>query len=932
MLKIYDLRTEYLENPLGIDAKQPRFSWKLKSTEKNIMQKFYHLIASYDKQGNNVIWDSGKVEGEDSQQILWCGAKLKSMEKIYWRVRVWAGEELVESEIASFEMGLLEVADWKAKWIEPEEDLKIDNRMPSPYLRKEFKVDSGLKQARIYQSAHGLYEFWVNNEKGTEDVFKPGFTSYYNRIQYQTYDITSMLKEGINCWAVVLGDGWWRGLTGGFYRNNFGYKVSFIGQIVLEYEDGSIQYVVSDEAFKTSTGGLLQSDMKEGDIYDANKEPVGWKLQGYDDSLWKNVHLEKDGYEHIHTLIPSRSVPIKEKEVFLPKVLRTPNGEVVLDFGQNIAGYVRMRLRGGKPGQKVTLVHGEALDEDGNFTLKNLIIDQPNARLQTVEYIMKGIGEEYCPMFSIFGFQYVLLKGYMEEILPGDFIAVAVYSDMEETGVFRCSNSLINKLVDNSRWSQKGNFLDVPTDCPTRERSPWSGDSQIYVRTASDFMNVYSFFEKWLQDLSLEQFSSGKVANTIPATAAIHNPEELKRKLEQVEMIPEGMTKLILKMTLGDSENGGIVDGSAGWGDTAVITPYVLYLCYGDKRILENQYNSAKKWVDYIIKEAKKTNPVYRELEYYNNSADSSYVWDTGYHWGEWVEPDIDLGNEGTIMNLYNYPDYNTATMYYFYSSKLLSKMAGILGKKDEEEKYRSISDNVKRVFNKYFIYDDGTIKEGRQAPNVRALAFGLVDDSKKKSVANKLEELVRNNSYKLNTGFLATPYLLKVLVDCGNIDAAFKILEQTESPNWLFNVKAGATTILEKFNGFEKCSGSFNHYSLGAVCNFLFEYVAGIRPEIEHPGYKHFILKPTTGGTLTDAYSEFESIYGTIRSSWKKINNNIEYEFMVPVNTSATIYIYAQKQEFYKIKKEYKNAEYIDGNICIAVGSGKWNITIEEK
>lgn len=929
MLEIYDLRTEYRKDPLGIDAEKPRLSWKIRSSESNVMQTAYEITASSDPNGQNAIWNSGRIASDASQHVLWDGPALSSGERVYWKVTVEAGNDVAVSPTATFEMGLLHPLDWQAEWIELEDAVDPDAYKPAPYLRREFDVRAGLTKARIYQSAHGLYEFWINGERGTQDVFKPGFTSYYARTQYQAYDITALLVPGRNCWAVALGDGWWRGKTGGITRNNFGYKVSFIGQIVLTYADGTTEVIPSDKRFKTATGGLLKSDMKEGDLFDARLEPGGWKMAGFDDSGWKHTHAESEGHGDVRTLIASRSVPVREHETFSATVLKTPNGETVLDFGQNIAGYVQMKLRGGQPGQTVMLVHGEALDENGNFTQKNIKID-PNTRLQEVEYIMRGKEEEhYIPLFSIFGFQYVLIKGYQGEILPGDFAAVAVYSAMDETGEFTCSHPLINQLVSNSRWSQKGNFMDVPTDCPTRERSPWTGDSQVYVRTATDFMNVYPFFEKWLLDLNIEQFASGKVANTIPSTISIHNPVEWQRQRAKIDAVSDPTIKMVMEMAMGDLENGSLADGSSGWGDTATITPYTLYLCYGDPRILENQYSSAKTWVDYIIREAEKANPTYADLEYYRNPDDAKYVWDTGYHWGEWLEPDVMLAESPQgIMHLYQHPQYAVATMYYFYSASLVSKMAAILGKPDDEQQYKEIAANVRRVYNTYFIREDGTISEGRQAPNVRALAFGLVDETKKQAVAAKLAQMVTENGCRLNTGFLATPYLLHVLADNGYAELAFKVLEQEQSPSWLFNVKAGATTILEDWQGFEKCVASFNHYSFGAVCDFLFAGIAGIRPEIEHPGYKHFLLKPLVGGTLTEAHAKYESIYGPIESSWIRNGDTVDYTFVVPANTTATVMLTADETSLELIKRTYPDAVYENGRICFSVGSGRWQVT----
>ena len=931
-MNIYDLKAEQRIQPLGIDQDKPRLSWKIENQKPNTIQTAYHIFAYQDAKEQELLWDGGKVISDQSVAVRWNGPKLVSGQRVYWKVQVETkggkGEsEHSESKLTWFEMGILQEEDWKAEWIEPEEEVEIDGRMPAAYLRKTFEVRHGLKSARIYQSAHGLYEFWINGAEGTKDRFKPGFTSYYHRLQYQAYDITHILHLGKNCLAVALGDGWWRGTTGGIYRNNFGYKTAYIGQIKLQYEDGSYEYIVSDESFLTATGGLLENDMKEGEVFDARLERE-WKNTEYDDSSWNKVHIETDIFARKDMLVASEGVPVREKEVFEPNIKRMPGGDVVLDFGQNIAGYVKMCLRGLKAGEKVTLIHGEALDENGNFTLKNLIIDKPKAKIQRIEYIARGDDEEtYCPMFAIFGFQYVLISGYDGEIEPGDFQALALYSDMEESGRFNCSNPLINKLIDNSRWSQKGNFMDVPTDCPTRERSPWSGDSHIYAKTASRFMNVYGFFEKWMKDLSAEQFASGKVPNTIPLTAAIHNPQELKRRMQAIDAMPdEGMTKQIMKMTLGTPENGGLVDGSAGWGDTAVITPYIMYLCYGDKTILENQYESAKKWVEYMQKEAANASERYTDMPWYEEAEDAKYIWDTDFHFGEWLEP-VEQGDNPTL-ELYQNPDYKTATMYYFHSADLLGQIAEILGK-EEATVYKQLARRVKEVYNRYFISEDGTITEGRQAPHVRALAFGLADEEHQSAVAAKLISLVRENGYKLNTGFLATVHLLPVLVDCGYIEEAYRVLEQTECPGWLYNVKAGATTILETWDGFAKCAESFNHYSYGAVCDFLFEYTAGIRPLLDTPGYKKFVLHPVMGGSLKEAKAEYESNYGKIISAWKRMEQGVEYEFKIPVNTSAVIRIPAEKRQYQVVQKEYPQAVYEGGLIVLETGSGEVRFTI---
>ena len=553
-----------------------------------------------------------------------------------------------------------------------------------------------------------------------------------------------------------------------------------------------------------------------------------------------------------------------------------------------------MTLRKQPKGEAVSLYHGETLDLDGNFTQKNIMLENPDVGIQKITYICTGESEEiYQPTFSIFGFQYVKIEGLSGEPDPADFIAIAVYSDMGDTGDFTCSNELINKLVSNSRWSQKGNFMDVPTDCPTRERSPWSGDSHIYAATAVRFMGAYPFFEKWLGDLPLEQFVSGKVPNTIPISASLHNIKELERKKKKMESLPEGsIIKLALKMTLGTPENGGEIEGSAGWGDTSVITPYAMYLATGDRAILKNQYASGRKWVDYMIREAGKKSPVYSNQPWYKNE-DWRYVWDVDFHFGEWCEPDSNSGDPMETMQLYYHPDYLTATMYLYSTTKLLSEIAAILGKTADADKYAAYAGKVREVYNRWFISGDGVIKEGRQAPNVRALAFNLADEEKRPAVLKKLVEMVVKNNYHLNTGFLSTVYLLPVLADNGYPNLAYRLLEQEDCPGWLYNVKAGATTILENWDGFVKCRNSFNHYSYGAVCEFLFSHCTGIQPMAEHPGYKEFILRPIPGGTLRNASAVQETAFGTIRSAWQKEGDDItRYDFTIPTNTKAHVYL----------------------------------------
>ncbi len=749
-----------------------------------------------------------------------------------------------------------------AKWICHPEDNRETRLVP--VFRRNFAVKTGLKAAHLYLTAHGIYEAEINSRPITEDKFTPGLTSYYHRIQVQEYDVTTMLHPGENVWQTTVGDGWWR------WNNNFGGRLALYGYLELEYAGGT-ETISTDESFFAGIGSILKTDLQQGETYDARRES----------SDWHPAALETAHTDAVQ--IPTEGVPVREKERFAGTLFRDSAGNLVIDFGQNIAGYVKMRLFNTKPGQTVRLKHGEALDLEGKFSTANC--DGGKAEFQEITYICKGAAvEEYTPHFAVFGFRYALLEG----VEDGEFTAVAVYSDMEETGTFQCSNPLINKLVENARWSQKGNFLDVAVDCPTRERNAWTGDAQIYVRTAAYFMQVYPFFEKWLKDQAIEQYDSGKVGITFPSTSSVHDPEELERVRGQDP-----------RMALaGPAGNGNIGEDSVGWGDSAVWIPYQLYLMYGDKKILENQYDTARRWLEYSLRCMKEQNPGYKDQPWYANG-DGDYIYDTKFHYGEWNEPlppspeVIAFFKSGRSASEYvefmaQYGKPEVATAYTKRSCDNVAHMAEILGKMEDAAQYRSLSDKIKAAYNKYMISADGTIQQGHQAAYVRALALDMADEEKKPLVVAQLKKELEAADYHLNTGFLSTVYLLPTLCDNGLTDEAFRVLEQTGAPGWLHPVTLGATTMLENWDGMDVFRDSFNHYSFGAVCQFLFEYVAGIRPTFDAPGFREFELRPVAGGSLTWAEAAYMTRFGLIRSRWEIEGGRFIYTCTVPEGTAA--------------------------------------------
>ena len=753
----------------------------------------------------------------------------------------------------------------KTKWICHPSDGE-QNRL-IPVFRKIFCVKTGLQRAVLTISAHGIYEAELNGKAVTDRRFTPGLTSYYHRIQKQAYDVTALLQVGENLWQTAVGDGWWR------WHNNFGCSLALWGELELNYSDGSTELIVTDESFDVGTGAILSSDLQKGEVYDARIVPGGWTK-----AAAETKHTD-------HAMIPDQSVPVREKESFSGKLFRDSAGNLVADFGQNIAGYVRMVLHNTKPGQTVHLRHGEGLDKSGAFSTANC--DGGMKEFQEITYICKGgEHEEYFPHFTWFGFRYVMIEG----VDNGEFTAVALYSDMEQTGSFRCSDPLINKLVENSRWSQKGNFLEVPVDCPTREKNAWTGDAQIYVNTAAYFMDVRQFFTKWLADQRIEQYASGKVGITFPSTSSVHDPEELAR----VHSVAPDMA------LAGPDGDGNIGEDSVGWGDSAVWLPYQLYLMYGDKSVIADHYNTAKRWLEFSLSCMKEVNPLYADREWYKNG-DGDRIYDTRFHYGEWNEPlppspeVIELFMRGGtavdfVRHMAKYGKPEVATAYTKRSCDNVAHMAEILGKTEDAAKYRRLSREIKAAYSKYLIADDGEIQKGHQAAYVRALALDMVDDVKKPLVIAQLKKEIENADYHLNTGFLSTVYLLPTLCDNGLSYEAFRILQQTTSPGWLHPITLGATTIPENWDGLDNFRDSFNHYSFGAVCQFLFEYVSGIRPTFDAPGFEKIILKPTPGGSLTWAEGEYKTAYGIIRSGWKLDDGHFLYRCTVPENTEAEL------------------------------------------
>lgn len=835
-MKAVNLKTEYMKNPIGIDILKPYLSWTCQNGKK---QSAYEIEA---ESGGSSVWKSGKVYTGRMHTIY--EGDLKSRQNVSWKVRLWdEKEEAGEwSEPAWFEMGLLEEADFQAKWINPEPECDPSAHKPASYLKTSFEADK-VSNARLYITCHGLYEAYINGERAGSFVLAPGTSSYDKSLAYQTYDVTGLLKEGKNDVAVILGDGWYRSCSGvDGDRNLYGNDVALYFQL----EAGGKILCISDENWTASQDGpLRENDMQQGETYNAMLEEI------------QHFHPVKVEAFGVKNLVCSNSLPIVERERFEGKIIRTPNGETVIDYGQNLAGYVEFTVQAHE-GDRIVLTHGESLDENGNFTAENFQDrkrHKEGGTEQKVTYICKEGENYYKSRFTIWGFRYARVETNIA-LTGARFTSIAVYSDMEQLGTFVCSDENVNKLVQNSIWSQKSNFCDVPTDCPTRERAAWTGDMGVFADTGLFLEDCYPVIRKWLGECRMNQHKDGKVANISPKN---NNPGFFS----------------------------GILAGSVGWGDASVIVPYALYKRTGDVRILEENYEMMQRWYQFLENRAKQKplNPMKR----LKRNPYRKYTIETGVDYGEWCEPDV----ESTMAM--RTPQEKVATAYFAYSGKLLSEIAGILGKNEDAEKYRKIAANARKAF-RHIATKEGKINSDRQAEYVRAISFDLLDKEEKKQAAAKLNELVIANDYHLNTGFLSTPSLCPVLAEHGYLETAYKLLLQDTMPGWLYEVKKGATTIWERWDGIDengKPKASLNHYSYGAVCGWLFGGVCGIRLE-----ENKITIRPMPKKLLQYAKAVYQSPAGEIVSGWKYEGDKLLFDIQIPPNTEAEVILPDGKTE----------------------------------
>ncbi len=869
-MRVYRLTCDTMTNPLGYDFPRPRFGWQTEDPTPEGFQSAYQLQIFPDLSGaeSAPLLDTGKVLSGLSAGIE-AELPLQPRTRYRWRIRVWSQKDEVSpwSDFAFFETAKRD-EPWQAEWIGWDREF--------PQLRGDFELDKPVRSARAYACGVGLYELYCNGQRVGDEYLAPGFNAYDNFLQYQTWDLTPCLRPGKNALGAWLGNGYYKGRVNwpeirerfGDRTCIYGDQLAFICELHVAYEDGTEQVFCTDRSWRVAESPFLRAEIYDGEVYDARKYREDWCLPETDTAGWDAVIPVNMGYDRLTARL---NLPVKLHEQRKPaQVLRTPSGETVLDFGQNWAGLLSFRTDA-PAGTELLFQFGEALDRDGNFYRDNM-----RTALAEIRYIADGKNREYLSHFTFFGFRYVRVTGWPGPVNPEDYTSVALYSDMAPLGSFSCSDERVNRLFLNSLWSMKSNFVDNPTDCPQRdERMGWTGDAQVYCTTACMNMNTDVFFRKYLYDLALEQKKDVYVPVVVPNI-----------------LRATGIWQLPI----------------TGWSDAATIIPWTLYLHYADKVILRDQYESMKAWVDYMTAQDTAGTHLYG-----------------GFHLGDWLAQDTKDPDNWFGLT----PPDLIATAYYALSARIVAKTATLLGKDADAKAYALLADQVAEAFRREYVSPSGRVVSETQTAQALALYFDLLLPGQREVAAAHLAERLRIDHNTLTTGFIGTPCLCPALSESGYNEYAYTLLLQENCPSWLYEVNMGATTTWERWNSVRP-DGSFgpvgmnslNHYAFGAVCQWLYQAVAGINPVEEAPGFKRILLRPLPNSLLQHAEASVETSYGRVASSWAlREDGTIALRFEIPFNVEAEIHL----PDAEGIAELTENGAAIPPQAILTRGSGVW-------
>jgi alpha-L-rhamnosidase len=875
-----DLRCEYARNPVGVDAARPQLSWGLESREQNQKQSAYHVLVATTpallEVNKGDLWDSGQVKSGESVQLMYAGAPLTSRLRCWWKVRVWdvTGNASAWSRPASWEMALLRPEDWKAQWIgsgppieprPPEGFFKstkeltnltskvmVDGR--STLLRKSFVAGKPIRQARVYVTGLGYYELSCNGQRVGDRVLSPAKSNYRKWVLYDTYDVTAQLREGTNVLGLMLGNGWFNPQKKWWepYRMQwFGSKRALV-QLHIEYADGSSSLILSDNSWKTSPGPVLSACVYDGEFYDATQELPGWDQPGFNDSTWRKANVvEPPGGVLVSHLMP----PIKVVEQLKPTTLTNPKpGVYVFDLGQNFAGWVRLTAEGPR-GKRITLRYAEDLKPDGVIDVTS------NERaLATDIYVMRGKGREtYEPRFTFHGFRYVEVTG-----LPGtpkleDLLGCVVHTACESTGEFACDNELINRIHRATHWAQRSNLMGYPMDCPQRdERLGWFGDAMVSMEEAMFNFDLPLFYRQWLDGVRFNQNeSSGDISIVSPRPYITDEPDPT-------------------------------------WSSAYVVMTWQYYLHYGDRQFLARQFDSMKRYVDFLGTQA--TNHILPK-----------------YWIGDW----------GTIVEGWKEGEpVSVVTAYYYYDAVIVAKAAAVLGKQQDAEKHTALAKQIKAAFNRTF-YDSKKrqYEQGTQFSNAFPLFLGLVDESEQSAVLESvLRDLERRNGH-FNVGVLGAKYLIDALTQNDRTDVAFKLATKTGYPSWAHMLEGDRTTLSE----FWDLKGSHNHVMMGSIDGWFYRTLAGIQPDEARPGFEHIVIKPFVPDSMSHARASIQTVRGRVAVEWTKKNGSLQLHVTIPGNSTATVHVPATSAKHVPSTPSLKPARFEKGGAVYEIGSGDY-------
>lgn len=881
-LRLKNIVVEHQKTPIGIDVISPRFGWQLVSELQDVVQVSYR-IQIYDETSkvadSGEIYSSGTIDQKVSDWVT------ESMTRYKVIVDVWDNYKNTARATTFFETGRLTVP-FVSSWIEPvqtptprsidtrnfDEQAVIDNPYkevsrdfsefrPAQYIRIPFTIAKTIHKARVYATAHGIYQLYVNGQRVDDRLFAPEISAYDSILYYQTYDISRFLKKGKNVIGLILADGWWVGRVGTTGDCcQFGDKVGLLLDANLVFTDGSVQVITANDAI-SNTGPIIYSDLFVGEKYDARKELVGWNETQFDDHTWKPVKKVTYSKENV---VGQYGQPIRIIKKMKPvRILTSNKGETILDVGQVVAGFVSFSLDT-EEGVEITLDHSEVLDKEGNFYNNILGVNKE----QRVTYITKKGKQNFCPNFTYHGFRYIKISGWPESINLNDFEINVISSEMDQIGYFKTSDERLNQLNRNIWWSQVANSISIPTDCPQREKAGWTGDMLAYAPTMCFNRDAHAFLTSWVQNIRVEQLEDGAIPVIVPYLPAY---------------------KKFIKNLTG-------FETSCGWGDAILSVPFTVYQAYGDKQILKDNYDSMIQWLNYIENRMQNHHPDEYASWEHERQKRSQFLWNTDFHFGDWLIPSQVLGNpDGGAMLQTAYATKEViGPAYAAYSAKKMLEIASILEQKEDVIYYKNLYQQIREAFISEYVQEDGKITGDFQGIYVIALAFDLVPNSIKSKVVKRLRELIEKNDFRLDTGFLSVYLLMDVLVENEERELAYKLLFQTKSPSWLYMIEKGATTIWESWGAILEdgtvSTYSYNHYAFGSIGDWMYREIGGL--QMSEPGYKRIRVAPAFNCGLDFARVSEETPYGKAAVEWNLHGKKISVHICIPPNTTAEIYL----------------------------------------